>query len=128
MVSRFGINPLMSVKKVIVLGTSRGTDAWERSNWIYRLLVGVTVLKHNQEFMDEMEKVYQQEQDLDICIVHPPHLVDEPFTGKAKLVETNNIFGRAKCPRADCAKWMVDEIHKEGDFECKSAIIRTDYD
>ena len=47
---------------------------------------------------------------LEVCVVRPSGLTDEPATGKA--VVTRKFSGRASIPRADVAAFMLDQVER----------------
>lgn len=107
------------VRRVIAISAGGVRDSHDDVPLAFRMFIRATALRHAYEALARMEEVYLAS-DLDVCLVRPTGLTDEAATGRA--VVAPRIVGRAQIPRADVARWMLDEVARSA-FSHKTPML-----
>lgn len=107
------------VRRVMAISSGGVGDSYAAMPAAFKAVIGASVLRKVMPLLDRMEKAYLAS-GLDVCIVRPSGLTDEPATGRA--VVATRYAGRATIPREDVAAWMLDRI-AEPAFTARTPMI-----
>jgi putative NADH-flavin reductase len=97
------------VRRVIAVSSGGVGDSRAIIPAFFKLFIAMSAMKTVFESLDEMERIYF-DSGLDVCVVRPSGLTDEPPTGR--VVIAKKYIGRATIPRADVATYMLDQCEK----------------
>jgi putative NADH-flavin reductase len=97
------------VSRVIAVSSGGVGDSREIIPTFFKLFINVSAMKLVFEELEEMERRLLGS-GLEVCVVRPSGLTDEPATGQA--VVTRKFSGRASIPRADVAAFMLDQVER----------------
>ena len=113
------------VKRAMVLSSGAVGSNRHKVSTALKLAVDMTVLAKVYVYLEQMEQMYEQVPGLDLCLVHPPLLTDEPLpTGKAHIVP--GLYSlKGHISRIDLVTWMVSELEKPGPFQERRPFVST---
>lgn len=97
------------VRRVMVVSSGGVGDSYDAMPGAFKAIVTASVLRKVFPALERMEKALLAS-GLDVCVVRPSGLTDEPATGR--VVVATRYAGRATIPREDVASWMLDRIEK----------------
>lgn len=101
------------IRRLIVLGASGALHpAWKYASLgrkIFFLIIRNTFLKHPMNDSGAQERIVEAS-DLDYTVVHPPRLLDGPYTGKYRVVADGLPPGGHELNREDLAEFMLAQV------------------
>lgn len=95
------------VGRVMAISAGGVAESWDAMPGAFRAFIRCTALRHAYAALAELEGTLAQSA-LDVCLVRPSGLTDEPASGAVRVVGA--YAGRATIPRADVAGFMLDEL------------------
>lgn len=107
------------VRRVCAVSSGGVGDSADIIPGFFKMFVAMSAMKRVFVELDAMEQRYFQS-GLEVCVVRPSGLTDEPATGK--VVVTKKFTGRATISRADVAAYMLDQAEKSA-FTERSPVI-----
>lgn len=110
------------VKRACIIGAAGTNESYNKVSLIFRIIMNVTALAHVYPLLSEMERILLKAKDLDICVVRPVGLRDEPKTERVQVVETSNS-NSSMISRANVAWYMLNVTESEPEYVLKSPII-----
>jgi putative NADH-flavin reductase len=94
------------VRRLLAISSGGVGDSKDIIPAFFKAFVAMSAMKTVFARLDEMEQRFF-ESGLEVCVVRPSGLTDEPRTGK--VVVTRKFTGRATISRADVAAYMLDQ-------------------
>lgn len=107
------------VRRVIAVSAGGVGDSLGLVPAVFRAFLATTALKGVYAALDRMERVYL-ESGLEVCMVRPPGLTDDPGAGRSVIVP--KFPSEARMPRADVAAFMLAELEKTS-FSARTPLI-----
>jgi putative NADH-flavin reductase len=107
------------ISRLVAVSSGGVGDSRDIIPTFFKLFVNVTAMRFVFDELEEMERRFLGS-GLDVCIVRPSGLTDEPATGNAHV--TRKFTGRASIPRADVAAYMLDQVER-GEFSERTPVI-----
>jgi putative NADH-flavin reductase len=110
------------VSRVIAISSGGVGDSRDIIPAAFKMFVALSAMKTVFASLEDMEQRYLAS-GLEVCIVRPSGLTDEPATGR--VVIAKKYAGRATIPRADVAAYMLDQCEKPAFTEKTPSITVT---
>lgn len=107
------------VRRVIAVSAGGVGDSLPLVPLVFRAFLETSALGGVYAALDRMERQYL-ESGLEVCLVRPPGLTDDPGTGRFEIVP--KFPGQTRMPRADVAAFMLSELERPA-FTARTPLI-----